>query len=92
MPDLTILTENELRQCVVLNDGLLDATAKAFEAMATGNATAAPAQRLWMPGGGSAIQARTAFMHGASHYAVKIGPTGGGQGGSLLLYDADSNQ
>lgn len=92
MPELTILTENELRQCVVLNDGLLDATAKAFEAMATGNATAAPAQRLWMPGGGGAIQARTAFMHGASHYAVKIGPTGGGQGGSLLLYDADSNQ
>lgn len=92
MPDLTILTENELRQCVVLNDGLLDATAKAFEAMATGNATAAPAQRLWMPGGGSAIQARTAFMHGAANYAVKIGPTGGGQGGSLLLYDADSNQ
>ena len=92
MPELTILTENELRQCLVLNDGLLNATAKAFEAMATGNATAAPAQRLWMPGGGGAIQARTAFMHGASHYAVKIGPTGGGQGGSLLLYDADSNQ
>lgn len=92
IPELTILTENELRQCVVLNNGLLDATAKAFEAMATGNATAAPAQRLWMPGGGSAIQARTAFMHGAANYAVKIGPTGGGQGGSLLLYDADSNQ
>jgi len=92
MPELTILTESELRQCVVLNDALLDATARAFEAMATGNATAAPAQRLWMPGGGSAIQARTAFMHGAAHYAVKIGPTGGGQGGSLLVYDADTNQ
>lgn len=91
MPELTILTESELRRCVVLNDALLDATARAFEAMATGNATAAPAQRLWMPGGGGAIQARTAFMHGASNYAVKIGPTGGGQGGSLLVYDADSN-
>ncbi len=45
-----------------------------------------------MPGGDGAIQARSAYMHGASDYAVKIGPTGAGQGGSLLLYDANTNQ
>jgi ornithine cyclodeaminase/alanine dehydrogenase-like protein (mu-crystallin family) len=92
MPELTILTESDLRRCVVLNGALLDTIAKGFEAMVTGNATAAPAQRLWMPGGDGAIQARSAYMHGTPTYAVKIGPTGGGQGGSLLLYDANTNQ
>jgi ornithine cyclodeaminase/alanine dehydrogenase-like protein (mu-crystallin family) len=92
MPELTILTESELRQCVTLDAGLVDAIAGGFKALATGGATAAPAQRLWMPDGAGVIQAKTAFVHGTASYAAKIGPTGGANGGSLMLFDAATNQ
>ena len=92
MPELTILTETELRQCVALDAALVDAIANGFKALASGDVTAAPAQRLWMPDGAGPIQARTAFVHGTSSYAVKIGPSGGATGGSLMLFDAASNQ
>jgi ornithine cyclodeaminase/alanine dehydrogenase-like protein (mu-crystallin family) len=92
MPELTILTEAEIRRCVTLDVGLIDAIANGFKALASGGVTAPPAQRLWMPDGTGVIQAKTAFLHGASNYAVKIGPSGGAKGGSLLLFDTGSNQ
>ena len=92
MPELTILTETELRRCVHLDAALVEAIANGFKASASGGATAAAAQRLWMPDGAGVIQAKTAFVHGNSNYAVKVGPSGGARGGSLMLFDVGSNQ
>ncbi len=39
MPELTILTESDLRRCVVLNEALLEVIATGFKAMAAGHAT-----------------------------------------------------
>jgi ornithine cyclodeaminase/alanine dehydrogenase-like protein (mu-crystallin family) len=75
-----------------LDASLIDAIADGFQALAMGGATAAPAQRLWMPDGAGPIQAKTAFLHSTSSYAVKVGPSGGAPGGSLMLFDAASNE
>lgn len=92
MPELTILTEADLQRCVVLDAALIEAISDGFKALASGGATAAPAQRLWMPNGAGPIQAKTAFLHESSSYAVKVGPSAGATGGSLMLFDAASNQ
>lgn len=92
MPEVIVLTESELRESVSLDAALVDAIADGFRALASGDATAAPAQRLWLPDGDVPIQSKTAFLHGSPSYAVKVGPAAGASGGMLMLFDAATNQ
>ncbi|MDA0341237.1 MAG: ornithine cyclodeaminase family protein [Proteobacteria bacterium] len=92
MPALTVLTEAELRQCVTLDAALIETIADGFKALAMGQASSAPAQPLLMAGAGEPIRAKTAFIHGSSNYALKVGPTGGAGGGALMLFNTGSSQ
>ena len=92
MPALTILTEPELRQCVELDGALVEAIADGFKALASDGASTAPTMRLSLGRGKGMIQAKSAFLHGASSFAVKVGPTSGADGGALMLFGAESGQ
>lgn len=92
MPELTILTEQELRQCVGLDDALVDTIATGFKALASGGAASAPTMRLSLGGDNSQIHAKAAYLRDTSSFALKVGPSSSAPGGALMLFDAASKQ
>mgnify|MGYP000904165271 CR=1 FL=1 len=73
MPDVTILTERELRSAVQLDSEIVDAIANAFGWLAAGKASMPPIMHISVPEHEGDVDIKSAYVAGLDHFAVKIG-------------------
>jgi len=69
---VTILTENELRSCVAMDEDAITAVAEGFSRLAEGKATVPPILRVDIPENNGEVDVKTAYVHGLDSFAIKI--------------------
>lgn len=74
MPDILVLTEQELRDCVTLDAGAVDIVANAFATLAGGRVAMPPILRMDMPDRNGEVDVKTAYVPGLDGFAVKTSP------------------
>lgn len=72
MPVL-ILTESELRQCVGMNQGALDAVEGAFTSLADGKVEMPPILHVEVSDHNGDVDIKSAYVRGLDNFAVKLG-------------------
>ena len=73
MPEVTILTEAELRQSVVLDAAAVDAIADAFTWLAEDRVEMPPIMHIGVPENNGDVDIKSAYVRGLDLFAVKIG-------------------
>ena len=73
MPDVTILTERELRGLVTLDAEAADAIEAAFRWLAEGKVEMPPIMHIEVPEGPGDVDIKSAYARGLASFAVKIG-------------------
>jgi ornithine cyclodeaminase len=73
MPDVTILTERELRAAVRLDAEIVDAIAAAFGWLAEGKVSMPPIMHISVPEHAGDVDIKSAYVSGLDSFAVKIG-------------------
>ncbi|MGH6899889.1 MAG: cyclodeaminase [Geminicoccaceae bacterium] len=71
---LTILTEDELKACLELDDEVIDAIADAFTALAAGGVVMPPVLHMDLSEVQGEVDVKTAFMPGLPGFAIKVSP------------------
>ncbi|WDR02642.1 ectoine utilization protein EutC [Devosia algicola] len=74
MPDVTILTEADLRQLVPLDAEAIACVENAFRALATTAVVMPPILRLDMKEANGEVDVKTAYVPGIESFAIKISP------------------
>jgi ornithine cyclodeaminase len=74
MPDITILTESDLRDLVPLDHAAIDAVRDAFVALATRPVVMPPVLRLDIAEARGEVDVKTAYLPGLDSFAIKISP------------------
>ncbi|WDR07488.1 ectoine utilization protein EutC [Devosia rhodophyticola] len=74
MPDVTILTEADLRQLVPLDPEAVACIENAFRALATTAVVMPPILRLDMKEANGEVDVKTAYVPGIASFAIKISP------------------
>jgi ornithine cyclodeaminase len=74
MPDLTILTEKELRKLVPLDADAVSVVEEAFRALAGGAVVMPPILRLDIKEANGEVDVKTAYVPGLESFAIKISP------------------
>jgi len=74
MPEITLLTEAELRGLLTLDRGIVDCIAGAFEALATKPVVMPPILHLEIAEANGEIDVKTAFVPGLDVLAMKMSP------------------
>ncbi|MEA2782571.1 MAG: hypothetical protein QOK29_4115 [Rhodospirillaceae bacterium] len=74
MPDITILTERELRACIKLDRAAVAAVEAAFRALATKDVRMPPILRLDIPEHNGEMDVKTAYVPGIASFALKVSP------------------
>jgi ectoine utilization protein EutC len=74
VPDVTILTERELRACVALNLDTVDIIDGAFAALAGGGVMMPPILSMAIAEKHGEVDVKTAYVPGLSGFAIKISP------------------
>lgn len=69
---ITILTERELRQCVQLDQEIVDAVADAFTRLANGQAMMPPIMRVEVLENNGEVDIKSAYLEGLDSFAVKM--------------------
>jgi len=69
---ITIVTESQLRDLVRLDQAALDAVAAGFSALATTQVALPPILRVDVPDQNGEVDVKTAYVHGAERFAIKI--------------------
>ena len=69
---ITIVSESQLRQLVRLDQAALDAVAAGFTALATTRVTLPPIMRIDVPDQNGEVDVKSAYVHGAERFAIKI--------------------
>ncbi len=69
---VTILTENEIRSCVAMDEDAITAVAEGFSRLAEGKATVPPILRVDIPENNGEVDVKTAYVHGLDSFAIKI--------------------
>lgn len=72
--DIRILTESELRDAVPLDLAAVDATERAFAALASGGAVMPPVLSMELEEAGGEVDIKTAWLPGFDGFAVKVSP------------------
>lgn len=70
--EVSILTEQELRQVVELDDAALAAVADGFVRLAQGQATMPPIMRVDIPEHNGEVDVKSAYLQGLDSFAVKM--------------------
>jgi len=70
--EITILTEQEIRQCVSLDEAALTAVADGFTRLAEGRATMPPIMRIDVPENNGEVDIKSAYVQGLDSFAVKM--------------------
>ena len=71
---ITVLTEPELRQCVALDDEVIDTIAQAFSALATGRVVMPPVLHMAIAEANGEVDVKTAYVPGLDSFAIKVSP------------------
>jgi ectoine utilization protein EutC len=74
MPEITILTERELAECVVLDADAVDCIEHCFRTLATEAVVMPPILRLDIPEHHGEVDVKTAYLPGVPSFAIKISP------------------
>ncbi|MGN6471814.1 MAG: ectoine utilization protein EutC [Rhizobiaceae bacterium] len=74
MPDVTILTEKELRKLVPLDIDAVSVVEEAFRALAGGAVVMPPILRLDVKEANGEVDVKTAYVPGLESFAIKISP------------------
>lgn len=74
MPEVTILTERELRNCVVLDREAVDIVEGAFAALARGGVVMPPILSMAIADKHGEVDVKTAYVPGLPAFAIKISP------------------
>jgi ornithine cyclodeaminase len=74
MPDVLVLSETELRECVTLDAGAVDIVAEAFGALAGGKVVMPPILRMDMVDRNGEVDVKTAYVPGLEGFAIKTSP------------------
>ena len=69
---VTILTEAEIRDCVSMDQGAVEAVAQGFTCLAEGQATMPPVMRIDVAANHGEVDVKTAYIHGLDHFAIKV--------------------
>jgi len=69
---VTILTEAEIRDCVSMDQGAIEAVAQGFICLAEGQATMPPVMRIDVAENHGEVDVKTAYIHGLDHFAIKV--------------------
>jgi ectoine utilization protein EutC len=72
MMKITILTEDEIRQCVGLDQEALAAIEDGFTRLADGKATMPPIMRIDVPENNGEVDIKSAYVQGLDSFAVKM--------------------
>jgi ornithine cyclodeaminase len=67
-----VLTEADLRSCVSMDKHSYNVVSEAFTLLAQGKATVPPIMRVDIPENQGEVDAKTAYLHGLDHFAIKI--------------------
>ena len=74
MPDITIVTEDELKQCVALNKTVVDVIDQAFATLAGGKVVMPPILSMAIEEYHGEVDVKTAYVPGLDGFAIKISP------------------
>jgi ornithine cyclodeaminase len=74
MPDITILTERELRDCVALDKSAVDVVEGAFRALAEGGVVMPPILGMAIAEKNGEVDVKTAYIPGLAGFAIKVSP------------------
>ena len=74
MPDITIVTENDLKQCVALDNTVVDVIDQAFATLAGGEVVMPPILNLAIEEHHGEVDVKTAYVPGLDGFAIKISP------------------
>jgi ornithine cyclodeaminase len=69
---VTILRENEIRECVGMNKEAVDAVALGFTRLAEGKVSLPPIIRVDVEANQGEVDIKTAYIEGLDHFAIKI--------------------
>lgn len=72
--DVSIITEDELRELISLDLPLVDVIESAFAALATGGVVMPPILSMDLPGANAEVDVKTAFLPGFDSFAIKVSP------------------
>ena len=71
---ITILSEAELRQCVILDQETIAAIESAFSQLAEGGVVMPPILRLDIPENNGEVDVKTAYVPNVDSFAIKVSP------------------
>lgn len=74
MPKVTLLSETDLRTCVMLDASAIDCIEQAFRSLATEDIVMPPILRLDIHAHNGEVDVKTAYLPGLDHFAIKISP------------------
>lgn len=74
MPDITILTERELRDCVRLDAATVDIVEEAFAALGRGGVVMPPVMSMALEEANGEVDVKTAYVPGLDGFAIKVSP------------------
>lgn len=74
MPDITLLTETELRRCVTLDSMLIDVIDTAFASLCSESVIMPPVLSMDLPMVNGEVDVKTAYVPGLDTFAIKISP------------------
>ncbi len=74
MPDITILTEAELRGCVALDREAVAVVEQAFAALAGGDVVMPPILSMAIAAANGEVDVKTAYVPGLDGFAIKVSP------------------
>ena len=74
MPDVTVLTEAELRRCVTLDLEAVDIVERAFAALAEGGVVMPPILSMPIAERQGEVDVKTAYVPGLDGFAIKVSP------------------
>jgi ectoine utilization protein EutC len=74
MRDIFILTEQDLRRCVMLDRAAVDCVEQAFRALASGKVIMPPILSMDLPDAHGEVDVKTAYIPGFDGFAIKVSP------------------
>lgn len=97
---ILILSEDEIRECVKLDERAIEAVAEGFTRLAEGRVSLPPIMRIDIPDNHGEVDVKTAYIHGLDSFAIKIAsgfhdnrllglPTGSGM---IVLISAETGR
>lgn len=74
MPDITILTETDLRRAIALDEEAVDCIEHAFHLLATKDVVMPPILSFHIPEHNGEVDVKTAYVPGIDSFAIKMSP------------------